>query len=74
MEVKSESEVAQSCLTLCNPMDCHTGRDLNLGEKYVIETLLAPWTASGLKRRKLIPDPGHPYFELITELFLHTSL
>ena len=23
MKVKSESEVAQSCLTLCNPMDCH---------------------------------------------------
>ena len=22
MEVKSESEVAQSCLTLCDPMDC----------------------------------------------------
>ena len=22
MKVKSESEVAQSCLTLCNPMDC----------------------------------------------------
>ena len=22
LEVKSESEVAQSCLTLCNPMDC----------------------------------------------------
>ena len=23
MKVKSESEVAQSCLTLCNPMDCN---------------------------------------------------
>ena len=22
MKVKSESEVAQSCLTLCDPMDC----------------------------------------------------
>ena len=22
MKVKSESEVTQSCLTLCNPMDC----------------------------------------------------
>ena len=22
MKVKSESEIAQSCLTLCNPMDC----------------------------------------------------
>ena len=22
MKVKSESEVAQSCLTLCHPMDC----------------------------------------------------
>ena len=22
MRVKSESEIAQSCLTLCNPMDC----------------------------------------------------
>ena len=23
MKVKSESEVAQSCLTLCDPMDCN---------------------------------------------------
>ena len=23
MKVKSESEVAQSCLTLCNPLDCN---------------------------------------------------
>ena len=23
MKVKSESEVAQSCLTLCDPMDCY---------------------------------------------------
>ena len=30
MKVKSESEVAQSCPTLCDPMDCRTARQASL--------------------------------------------
>ena len=76
MKVKSESEVAQSCLTLSDPMDCRmlflTPRDLpNPGIKLMSLASLA-LAAESL----LLMPPGKPLWKSysITKLKRSTSL
>ena len=45
--VKSESEVAQSCMTLCNPMDCSlTGSSIH----GIFQARMLEWVAISLSR------------------------
>ena len=44
MKVKSESEVAQSCPTLCDPMDCSLGGSSVHG---IFEARVLKWVAIG---------------------------
>ena len=46
MKVKSESEVAQSCPTLCNPMDCSLGFSRQEYWSGVPLPSLAQWTVT----------------------------
>ena len=48
MKVKSESEVAQSCLTLSDPMDCHS-RKMQLNHN---EIILHIYPVTKIKKRK----------------------
>ena len=61
MKVKSESEVAQSCLTLCNPMDCSPSSSSIHG---IFQARVLEWVAiafSDMKHYKMQlskwPDP-----------------
>ena len=45
MKVKSESEVAQSCLTLCDPMDCSL---LGSSVHGIFQARVLEWGAIGI--------------------------
>ena len=62
MKVKSESEVAQSCLTLCNPMDCSLpGSSIHgLFQARVLEWgAIAFSNTYNLGKEKLLQGLGH---------------
>ena len=52
MKVKSESEVAQSCLTLSDPMDCSPPGSSVHG---VLQARVLEWVASVTKGTQLSP-------------------
>ena len=59
-KVKSESEVAQSCLTLCNPMDCSLPGSSVHG---VFQARVLEWSAIAFSDRDIqfiINKPGPP--------------
>ena len=49
IEKKSESEVAQSCLTLCDPMDCSPPGSSIHG---ILHARVLEWVAISFSRRK----------------------
>ena len=51
--LKSESEVAQSCLTLCDPMDCSLPGSSVHG---IFQAIVLEWIAISFSRG--LPDPG----------------
>ena len=51
MKVKSESEVAQSCLTLSNPMDCSLPGSFVHG---IFQARVLEWVAIAFSQRYLI--------------------
>ena len=53
LRVKSESEVAQSCPTLCNPMDCSPPGSSIHG---ILQARVLEWVAISFSRD--LPDPG----------------
>ena len=56
---KKESEVAQSCLTLCNPMDCSPPGSSVHG---ILQTRILVWVAIPFSRGLSDPgiEPGFP--------------
>ena len=56
---ESESEVAQSCLTLCNPMDCSL---LGFSVHEIFQARVREWVAISFSRGSFqprdLPDPG----------------
>ena len=52
MKVKSESEVAQSCLTLRNPMDCSLPGSSVHG---IFQARVLEWGAIALKKNEILP-------------------
>ena len=52
MKVKDESEVAQSCLTLCNPTDCSLlGSSVHgISQARVLESVAIAFSMWGLKQ------------------------
>ena len=54
MKVKSESEVAQSCPTLCDPMDCGLPDSSVHG---VFQARVLAWGATAFSKRKNIFRP-----------------
>ena len=54
MKVKSESEVAQSCLTLCDPMDCSPPGSSVHGTS---QARILEWVAISYSR-KVFPPQG----------------
>ena len=54
MKVESESEVAQSCLTLCDPMDCSLPGSSIHG---IFQATVLEWGAIAFSR--LLPCPGY---------------
>ena len=56
MKVKSESEVAQSCLTLSDPMDCSPPGSSVHG---IFQARVLEWGAMPSSRD--LPDPGSPH-------------
>ena len=51
MKVKSEGEVAQSCLTCSNPMDCSPPGSSIPG---IFQARVLEWGAIGVKSKKVI--------------------
>ena len=63
MKVKSESEVAQSCLTLSNPMDCSLPGPPSMGfsrQEY--------WSGLPVPSLSLLSKNGYKYCYLISSL------
>ena len=56
MKVKSESEVAQLCLTLCDPMDCNPPGSSIHG---ILQARILEWVAVSSSRGSSQP-PGEP--------------
>ena len=53
MDTESESEVAQSCLTLCDPADCSPPGSSIHG---ILQARILEWVAISFSRD--LPDPG----------------
>ena len=53
MQSESESEVAQSCPTLCDPMDCSLPGSSFLG---IFQARILEWVAISFSRD--LPNPG----------------
>ena len=51
--IESESEVTQSCLTLCNPMDCSLS---GFSVRGILQTKILEWVTISFSRN--LPDPG----------------
>ena len=74
MKVKSESEVAQSCLTLCDPIDCNPpGSSVHgIFQARVLECGACTWSASIPKLSSVLHDAYRlPRLYILTA---HTSL
>ena len=78
-KVKSESKVAQSCLTLCNPMDCSLPGSSIHG---VFQARILEWGAiafsASIVRYVLFsnlnfPSHFHPLFNIYVYLLKHTN-
>ena len=54
-ESESETEVAQSCLTLCYPMDCSLPGSSVQG---IFQPIVLEWIAFSFSRGGGLPDPG----------------
>ena len=54
-EDKSESEVVQSCLTLCNPMDCSLPSSSVHG---IFQAIVLEWIAISFSREIIFPTQG----------------
>ena len=55
LESESESEVAQSCLTLCHPMDCSLPGSFVCG---ILQARILEWVAISFSRRSSQPRDG----------------
>ena len=80
MKVKSESEVAQSCRTLCNPMD---GSLPGSSVHGIFQARILEWDASGIskkylkcsfQRKNLIVTSGHKVTSLTKTKIFYQSL
>ena len=58
IRVESESEVTQSCRTLCDPMDCSLSGSSVLG---IFQTRILEWVAISFSRRSQGLNPGLPH-------------
>ena len=64
MKVKSESEVAQSCTTLCNPMDCSTpGLPVHHQLPEFTQTHV-PWASDAIQSSHPLLFPSPPVLNL----------
>ena len=68
MKVKSESEVAQSCPTLCDPMDCSLPGSSVYG---IFQARVLEWGAIAFsKQYTRVPFSLHPHQHLLLLVFL----
>ena len=62
MKVNSESEVAQSCPTVCDPMDCRLPAPLSMGfsrQEY--------WRSPTLRRVQAVRPTGHHHYPSVPD-------
>ena len=74
MKVKSESEIAQSCLTLSDPMDCSLpGSSIHgIFQARVLEWGAIAFSMKGSRRQQiyLVPCPTHPPKEFVFSIWI----
>ena len=67
LKMKSESEVAQSCPTLCNPMDCSLPGSSIHG---IFQAWILEWVAISFSRRSSRPRDWTPVSHIIGRRFI----
>ena len=63
-EPKSESEVAQSCLTLCDPIDCSIPGSSVHG---IFQAIVLEWTAISFSSVQLSPVENFSKYPLLNQ-------
>ena len=70
MKKESESEVAQSCLTLCNPMDCSLPDSSIRG---ILQARILEWVAISFSRGSFPPRDLNPGLPRCRQTLYHLS-
>ena len=65
MKVKNESEVAQSCLTLRDPVDCRLPGSSAHG---ILQARVLEWVAIAFSKLDIRCNPNNPMNELVNKL------
>ena len=65
-KAKSESEVAQWCLTLCDPVDCSLPGSSNHG---IFQARILEWVAISFSRRSSLPRNWTQVFHIVGRRF-----